>query len=180
MKNLFFILTMFFSLTLQAQQFSAGLSAIAHKADNVTSNDVTFVYSADLRYKADLGDGHHMLFYSEFSQNRVKTREGDFRTDGINVRTGFTMYVNAIPFDDLFSWNPDKIQLRALFGVGFEYDSYYQTGEFVPSVKLHLKSNRITFETGVQTHLIEAFYYTLVPEFRAGLYFDFYRFKKYR
>lgn len=173
MKKLFLILTVIFlPLLMNAQVFSAGVSGIAYTPDKTVLNtdSLSGFVSVDLRYKYEINDGHHLLVYSEFSTHKEERREGDVWK--LDTRIGFNLFINAIPFDEMFFKDDSVDELRILFGMGFEYDSYWDTGDFVPSIKLHYKHKKLLFELGVQSHIIEAYHYNLVPEFRAGIYYD--------
>lgn len=185
MKRLLFFLILVFSLSnLNAQEpvlengFSAGFSVIGFTPDKTVPNfdDLTVIPSIDLRYRNEISDGHHLLVFGEFSGHNEERREGDVWK--FDIRTGFAFFINAVPLDDLFDFDQEVNQLRILFGMGFEYDSYYNRGDFVPAIKLHYKHKRLLAEIGIQSHLIDAYLYDLTPELRVGLYYDIFMFEK--
>lgn len=177
-KIIFLILITSFVCILQAQTVSIGLGMTSYHEDNIkepwNGHGKVYIPSIDLRYKQEVSDGHHILVYAEAGY-RFQNQVDHIESEPYGIRAGFTFFLNAIPF-----YNPDDkpIEIRALFGMGWQYDSYWETGDFIPVVKLHMKYKKLLLELGVQTNLIEAYYYTIVPELRLGIYYDLFGFGK--
>lgn len=177
-KFIFLLMISVFAFALQAQTFSVGLGTTTYHEDNIKEpldgNGKVYIPSIDLRYKQEISDGHHLLVFAEVGY-RIQDQVDHTEKEYYGYKAGFTLFLNAIPF-----YNPDDkpIEIRALLGMGWQYDSHWETADFVPVAKLHLKYKKLLFELGVQTSLIEAYYFTIVPELRFGIYYDVFAFGK--